>query len=149
MSCEGKPIDYRDLRTGGQQRTMAGLGNYLVPPKGESLIGKPRDLYPGTLNAPYDPGQLAAMNTMMGMGGYGNYSAPEISFGAGMRVGPVTGSLATTNATTGGQANISAYASIPAAAGGDAGDVQVRVRSDYGRVSSGRSDVGRYGGVSF
>ena len=84
MSCHGDPIEFEDLRTPGQITAMDKLGDYLTPD-----IGKTREPYPGTLSAPYDPGQLAAMNTMMGMGGYGNYNVPQMSLGPGARVGPV------------------------------------------------------------
>ncbi|GAG28191.1 unnamed protein product, partial [marine sediment metagenome] len=63
MSCQGEPIEMEDLRTAGQKNIMESLGKYLLP-----NIGKTRAPYPGALNAPPDPGQLAAMDTMMGLG---------------------------------------------------------------------------------
>ena len=84
MSCHGDPIEFEDLRTPGQITAMDKLGDYLTPD-----IGKTREPYPGMLSAPFDPGQLAAMNTMMGMGGYAGYDNPQMSLGPGARVGPV------------------------------------------------------------
>jgi len=88
MSCEGKPIEMQDLRTDDQKAIMKALGNYLMP-----NIGKTRAPYPGALNAPPDPGQLAAMDTMMGLGGRGFYNAPQMNMGPGLRVGPAAGAV--------------------------------------------------------
>jgi len=74
---DGEPIDYTNLMTPEQQQIMAGLGEYLGGQLGETATA-----YPGTLNAQYDPAQLAAMNVMMGLGGQGAYNAPNIPVGA-------------------------------------------------------------------
>jgi len=129
VSCEGKPVELQDLRTAGQKEAMEKLGGYLTP-----SIGQTRDPYPGTLSAPYDPGQLAAMNTMMGMGGYAGYDNPQMSLGPGARVGPagpagsadrkmgIPGVAGTANA-----ANVNADANPARAPMGPSGPVEVNV----------------------
>ena len=85
MSCQGEPIEMKDLRTEGQQEIMEKLGDYLA-----LMIEQTREPYTGQLNAPSDPGQLAAMNTMMGLGTRAFYNGS----GGGMpgpRVGPAPG----------------------------------------------------------
>lgn len=71
-SKEGEPIDYTNLMTPGQIEVMENLGSLM----GQNL-GRPATPYPGQLSAPPDISQLAAMNTMMGIGGYGGYTAPQ------------------------------------------------------------------------
>jgi len=71
--CTGEKIDFEDLRTPEQKAIMAMLGPII-----QSQMKTGATPYSGMLSAPYDVGQIAAMNTMMGLGGYGGYTAPQI-----------------------------------------------------------------------
>jgi len=71
--CTGEEIDFQDLRSPEQKAIMAMLGPII---QAQMKIGATP--YTGMLSAPYDVGQIAAMNTMMGLGGYGGYNAPQM-----------------------------------------------------------------------
>lgn len=108
MSCQGEPIEMEDLRTEGQQNVMANLGALLMP-----NIGKTRAPYPGMLSAPPDQAQLAAMDTMMGLGARAYYNAPQFNMGPGLRVGPAAGAVS-------GGVGATRVTTIPAATGSGA-----------------------------
>jgi len=77
MCCEGKEINYQDLRTPEQVQLMQALAPLLT-----QGIGKGATPFGGMLSQPPDPSMLAAMNVMMNVGGQGNYRFP------GMMTGP-------------------------------------------------------------
>ena len=65
---QGDKIDWENLRTPEQQMVMSGL----AAPLTEGLnTGATK--YPGQLSAPQNAPQQAALQTMMGVGGYPNY----------------------------------------------------------------------------
>lgn len=68
MCWEGEPLNVTNLKTEEQQAIMRHLGRILEP-----LSKTGATQYPGALSAPPNAGMIAAMNTMMGMGGYGGY----------------------------------------------------------------------------
>lgn len=79
MCCTGQEIDLKDIRTQEQKALMNLLFQNILQPR---LQGVQQGMmqatpYPGALSARPDVGQIAAMNTMMGMGGYGGYKAPH------------------------------------------------------------------------
>jgi len=81
--CTGEKIDFEDLRTPEQKAIMAMLGPII-----QAQMKTGATPYSGMLSAPYDVGQIAAMNTMMGLGGYGGYNAPQMPlFPIGMNGG--------------------------------------------------------------
>ena len=75
MCCnEGQEIDWENLRTPEQQEVMKAAGEFILPRMGQTATPLPQG---AQLSQPPDPSMLAAMNTMMGLGGYGGYQAPE------------------------------------------------------------------------
>lgn len=77
MCCEGKEIEYKDLRTPGQQQMMQSLLPVIM-----GGIQRGATPFGGMLSQPPDPSVLNAMNVMSNVGGQGNYNFP------GMQVGP-------------------------------------------------------------
>ena len=71
MGCQGKEIDFKDLRTPEQMALMQALGPYLL-----QGINQGATPFPGQLSAGFDPAQISAMNVMMQHGGQGPYQAP-------------------------------------------------------------------------
>jgi len=80
--CKGEEIDFKDLRTEEQKQMMQLLGGIIA-----GNIKKGATPFPGPRNAPPDMGQMAAMNTMMGIGGYGPYSYNPIPMGSQPPIG--------------------------------------------------------------
>jgi len=87
MCCEGEKIPYEYLIPPEKQDLVKKLGAFM-----SSQLGGPNNPmqgatpFPGVLSAPPDPSMLAAMNTMMGAGGYGGYTPGP--FPAGPLTGP-------------------------------------------------------------
>jgi len=114
MGCN-QEIDWENLRTPEQQTVMAQLGSLL-----SSNLVRGATPYTGAINAPYDPSQLAAMNVMMGLGGQGQYNAPEIPLygGGNVGVGPAvyadyyTGTDASTNTNAAANLNTNAGSNL-------------------------------------
>ena len=78
MSCQGQPIEMKDLRTPEQQAMMVSLANLINRQMGGGGQATP---FGGQLSQPPDPGMLAAMNMMMQMGGQGPYQMPGFQAG--------------------------------------------------------------------
>lgn len=75
MCCEGKEVDWKYLIPPEKQDIVKMLGSFL----GQQMGGPNTPMtgaspFPGMLSAPPDQSMLAAMNTMMGQGGYGGYA---------------------------------------------------------------------------
>lgn len=89
MSCQGKPIDLRDVgRTSEQEEMMKKLGPLIW-----GMMGKGATPFSGQLTQGPDPGMLQAMNMMSMVGGQGPYQYPGMQTGAypsppGMNVPP-------------------------------------------------------------
>jgi len=84
--CTGSEIDLKEMRTEGQKE----MGNILGPLMAAG-IGQGATPFGGQLSAGSDQAQMAAMNTMMGIGGQGQYNQqpyPMYGFG-GFGGGPV------------------------------------------------------------
>ena len=75
--CQGKEIDFKDLRTPEQQQMMKSLAPLLL-----SGISRGATPFGGMMTQPPDPSMLAAMNMMMNVGGQGNYNFPGMQTGA-------------------------------------------------------------------
>jgi len=73
MGCQGKEIDFKELRTPEQIALMKAIGPYLMA--GMQRGATP---FPGQLSAGFDPSQNAAMNVMMQHGGQGPYQPPQM-----------------------------------------------------------------------
>ena len=74
--CQGEEIDFKDLRTDEQKKIMSLLGGMIAGNinRGATQLQQPR-------TAPPDMGQMAAMNTMLGVGGYGGYQYNPYPYG--------------------------------------------------------------------
>ena len=74
--CQGEEVDFKEMRTEEQKQMMSLLAGLISG--GMQQGATP---FPGQRNAPPDPGQMAAMNTMMGIGGYGPYTYGPSPYG--------------------------------------------------------------------
>jgi len=77
VSCQGKPLEMRDLRTEGQKNVMARLAPLFL-----AGIQQGATPFPGMLSQPPDPSMLNAMNMMSQVGGQGPYMFPGFQSGA-------------------------------------------------------------------
>ena len=83
--CTGEKIDLKEMRTEGQKE----MGDFLGPLISSGILTGATP-FEGQLTAGSDPAQMAAMNTMMGIGGYGPYTGGSGGTGgfSGFRRGP-------------------------------------------------------------
>jgi hypothetical protein len=140
VCCKGKEIDFKEMRTPEQKEMMAMLFDTI-----KSNMGQGATPFMGPLSAGPNPAQLAAMNTMMQMGGYGGYQAPqfpmypyEVSGRAGQsgstKSSPSYGKPSTnvnTRVTANPKSNVA-----PNAPSGPGGPGSVRASTDVGSLSA-------------
>ena len=81
--CTGSEIDLKEMKTAGQKDIGKILAKII-----KANMEKGATPFGGQLSQPPDQGMMAAMNTMMNIGGYGGYSPPVMPGRPSGPIGP-------------------------------------------------------------